>query len=64
LTKAVEEGDTEAQVNFQEQMADMRAAMRIADMQKQQRAQQAASPTVGRAQQAATQEIPERASTW
>jgi|TARA_R110000772_G_scaffold232858_2_gene344387 hypothetical protein len=64
LTKAVEEGDTEAQVNFQEQMADMRAAMRIAEMQKQQRSQQAASPTVGRAQQAATQEIPERASTW
>ena len=53
LTKAVEEGDTEAQVNFQEQMADMRAAMRIAEMQKQQRAQRAASPTVGRAQQVA-----------
>jgi len=40
LTTAVEEGDTEAQVNFQEQMADMRAAMRIADMQKQQGQQQ------------------------
>ena len=39
LTTAVEEGDTEAQVNFQEQMADMRAAMRIAEMQKQQQQQ-------------------------
>ncbi len=38
LHKAVEEGDTEAQVTFQEQMADMRAAMRIAEMQKQQTA--------------------------
>jgi hypothetical protein len=40
LYKAVEEGDTEAQVNFQEQMADMRAAMRVAQSQQQQRAQQ------------------------
>tara|TARA_R110000824_G_scaffold40192_1_gene120695 strand:- start:293 stop:1189 length:897 start_codon:yes stop_codon:yes gene_type:complete len=64
LTKSVEEGNTEAQVNFQEQMADMRAAMRIADMQKQQRSQQAASPTVGRAQQAATQQVPEKAKGW
>ena len=64
LTKAVEEGDTEAQVNFQEQMADMRAAMRVAEMQKEMRAQRAVSPTVGRAQQAATQQIPEKANTW
>jgi hypothetical protein len=64
LTKAVEEGDTEAQVNFQEQMADMRAAMRIAEMQKQQRAQQAASPTVGRAQQVAQDPAPEKAMAW
>jgi len=64
LEKAVEEGDTKAQVAFQEQMADMRAAMRIAEMQRQQRVQQAASPTVGRAQQRATQEVPEKATTW
>ena len=64
LTKAVEEGDTEAQVNFQEQMADMRAAMRIAQMQKQQRAQQASSPTVGRAQQVAQDPTPEKAMGW
>ena len=64
LTKAVEEGDTEAQVNFQEQMADMRAAMRIAEMQKQQQSQRSVSPTVGRAQQAATQQVPEKANSW
>jgi len=65
LTKAVEEGDTEAQVNFQEQMADMRAAMRIAEMQKQQNQQRAAaSPTVGRAQQAAQNPAPPKAMSW
>tara|TARA_R110000824_G_scaffold13128_2_gene57148 strand:+ start:410 stop:1300 length:891 start_codon:yes stop_codon:yes gene_type:complete len=64
LTKAVEEGNTEAQVNFQEQMADMRAAMRIAEMQKQQRSQQAASPTVGRAQQVAQNPAPKKAMDW
>ena len=35
LTKAVEEGDTEAQVNFSEQLADMRAAIRVGEMQRQ-----------------------------
>jgi hypothetical protein len=64
LTKAVEEGDTEAQVNFQEQMADMRAAMRIAEMQKQQKSQQAVSPTVGRAQQQASTPPPAKAMDW
>ena len=64
LTKAVEEGDTEAQVNFQEQLADMRAAIRIGEMQRQQRAQQAASPTVGRAQQAAQNPAPPKAMDW
>ena len=65
LHKAVEEGDTEAQVTFQEQMADMRAAMRIAEMQnKQQQQQAAASPKVGRAQQAAQNPAPEKAMSW
>ena len=64
LTKAVEEGDTNAQVNFQEQLADMRAAIRIAEMQKQQRAQQASSPTVGRAQQTAQNPAPPKAMDW
>ena len=64
LHKAVEEGDTDAQVNFQEQMADMRAAMRIAEMQKQQRQQRSVSPTVGRAQQAAQNPAPPKAMSW
>jgi len=65
LHKAVEEGDTEAQVSFQEQMADMRAAMRIAEMQKQQnQPRAAASPTVGRAQQAAQNPAPQKAMQW
>ena len=65
LHKAVEEGDTDAQVNFQEQMADMRAAMRIAEMQRQQSQQRAAaSPTVGRAQQAAKNPAPPKAMSW
>jgi hypothetical protein len=65
LEQAVEEGDTKAQVAFQEQMADMRAAMRIAEMQKQQSQQRAAaSPTVGRAQQAAQNPAPQKAMQW
>ena len=40
LHKAVEEGDTDAQVNFQEQMTDMRAAMRVAQQQQRQQQQQ------------------------
>ena len=35
LTKAVEEGDTEAQVNFSEQLADMRASIRVGELQKE-----------------------------
>ena len=65
LTKAVEEGDTEAQVNFSEQLADMRAAIRVNEMQKQMQVQQqTASPTVGRAQQAAVNPAPQKAMQW
>ena len=64
LKKAVEEGDTEAQVNFSEQIADMRAAVRVAEMQKSQRTQQAISPTVGRAQQVSQEPTPKKAMEW
>ena len=64
LAKAVENGDTNAQVNFSEQLADMRAAMRISEMQKQARAQQAVSPTVGRAEQVAQAPAPKKAMDW
>ena len=64
LHKAVEEGDTEAQVNFQEQMADMRASMRIAEMQKQQRQQQRPAAPQQRSQQAAQNPAPPKAMNW
>ena len=65
LAKAVEEGDTQAQLNFTEQMADMRAAMRVAEMQRQiTNTQRTQSPTVGRAQQAATNPAPPKAMDW
>jgi hypothetical protein len=61
LHKAVEEGDTDAQVNFQEQMADMRASMRIAEMQKHQRQQQRSAAPQQRSQQAAQNPAPPKA---
>ena len=64
LHKAVEEGDTEAQVNFQEQMADMRASMRIAEMQKQQSQQQRPAAPQQRSQQAAQNPAPPKAMNW
>ena len=64
LAKAVEEGDTQAQLSFTEQMADMRAAMRIAEMRKQDAATQAVSPTVGRAEAVAQQPAPPKAMDW
>lgn len=64
LHKAVEEGDTDAQVNFSEQIADMRAAVRVQQMEKQMRAQRAYSPTVGKAQQASANPAPQKAMSW
>ena len=65
LKKAVEEGDTDAQVSFSEQLADMRAAVRVNEMQNQLRQQQQTqSPTVGRAQQAAVNPAPPKAMGW
>jgi len=65
LKKAIEEGDTDAQLDFSEQIADYRAAMRVSEMQKNQRRQQeTASPTVGRAVQAAQDPAPQKAMQW
>ena len=65
LKKAIEEGDTDAQLDFSEQIADYRAAMRVSEMQRNQRAQQeTASPTVGRAVQAAQDPAPQKAMQW
>ena len=62
LHKAVEEGDTDAQVNFQEQLADMRATMRIAELQKQQVPQRVAQPQ--QVQQQPNSQTPTRAMAW
>ena len=61
---AIEEGNTEEQVAYQEQLADMRAAMRVQEMQKQQKAQQQFSPTVGRAAQVESEPTPPLAINW
>ena len=64
LAKAIEEGDTEAQLNFTEQIADMRSAFRIQQMQEQARAAQSASPTVGKAEQEVSNPAPPLAMRW
>ena len=64
LQTAIEEGDTSAQVEHQEQLADMRAAMRVSEMQRQQNSQQQVSPTVGRAAQVAEDPTPQKAIGW
>jgi hypothetical protein len=64
LQTAIEEGNTEAQVEHQETLADMRAAIRVAEMQRQQQSTQAVSPTVGRAAQVAQDPTPQKAIHW
>jgi len=65
LMKAFEEGDTKAQLDFTEQLTDMRASAKIAELQGRQRAAQAESPTVGRAERAAAEPpTPKKAMDW
>ena len=64
LEKAIEEGDTKAQVNFQDQLADMRATIKVAELQRRMQQNPAYSPTVGRAQQTATDPTPQKAMQW
>jgi hypothetical protein len=64
LEKATEEGDTKAAIAFTEQLADMRAALRVAEMQRQQAQQQSVSPTVGKAQQTVQNPAPPKAIDW
>tara|TARA_R110002074_G_scaffold1032_2_gene6199 strand:- start:2446 stop:3351 length:906 start_codon:yes stop_codon:yes gene_type:complete len=62
LHTAVEEGDTKAQVEFSEQLADMRARIRVADLQKQQ-AQQLQQPRIQQPVQQTTP-APDKAMSW
>ena len=64
LQTAIEEGNTEAHVALQEHLADMRAAIRVAEMQRQQQVQQQFSPTVGRAAQVESEPTPTKAIDW
>tara|TARA_R110002012_G_scaffold288354_4_gene481054 strand:+ start:908 stop:1762 length:855 start_codon:yes stop_codon:yes gene_type:complete len=62
MQKAIEEGDTSKQVDYAEQLADIRAAMKVSELQKQQVMQQRSqSPTVGRAAQP---KAPKKAMDW
>jgi molecular chaperone GrpE (heat shock protein) len=62
MQKAIEEGDTGKQVEYAEQLADIRAAMKVAELQRQQVIQQKTqSPTVGRAAQPSA---PKKAMDW
>ena len=62
MQKAIEEGDTAKQVEYAEQLADIRAAMKVSELQRQQSVQQKTqSPTVGRAAQP---QAPKKAMDW
>ena len=60
LAKAIEEGDTDAQLEFTEQIADMRAAVHVAESQKYQK-RHVAPPPAQRVQEIPP---PEKAMGW
>ena len=65
LAKAIEEGDTEQQVKFNEELVDIKTAIALQNQAKAQRQQsETTSPNVGRAQQQATNPAPEKAMSW
>ena len=65
LTKAIEEGDTEAQVKFNEELVDIKTAIAMQNQAKATRQQsETISPNVGRAQQQATNPAPDKAMAW
>ncbi len=64
LTKAVEEGDTEAREPPRAAAPGPRPPVKLPETPKQQRAQRAAPPTVGRAQQVAQNPTPRKAMDW
>ena len=62
MKSAIEEGDTTKQVAFAEQLADIRATVKVQELQRQQQFQQRThSPTVGRAAQP---QAPKKAMSW
>ena len=63
LAKAIEEGGTEAQIKFNEELVDLKTSLALQRMEKASR-QNAVSPTVGKAQQVATNPTPPLAQQW
>ena len=63
LAKAIEEGDTEAQIKFNEELVDLKTSLALQRIDKASK-QNAVSPTVGKAQQVATNPTPALAQEW
>ena len=65
LGKAIEEGDTDQQIKFNEELVDIKTAIAMQNQSKASKVQsETNSPNVGRAQQQATNPAPEKAMTW
>ena len=65
LGKAIEEGDTDQQIRFNEELVDVKTAIALQNQAKANKVQtETNSPNVGRAQQQATNPAPEKAMTW
>tara|TARA_R100000781_G_scaffold114051_2_gene83921 strand:+ start:219 stop:1127 length:909 start_codon:yes stop_codon:yes gene_type:complete len=61
LAKAIEEGDTEKQVQFNEQLVDMKTAMQLQNLQK---TMKPVSPTVDKAKEISNNPAPQKAMQW
>ena len=65
LGKAIEEGDTEQQIKYNEEMVDIKTAIAMQNQARANKVQnETNSPNVGRAQQQATNPAPEKAMSW
>ena len=65
LSKAIEEGDTEAQVKFNEELVDIKTTIALQNQTRANKQQsETYSPNVGKAQQQANNPAPAKAMTW
>ena len=63
LAKAIEEGDTEAQVKFNEELVDIKTALALQKIENQKK-RETASPTVGKANYMQKNPTPALATEW
>ena len=63
LAKAIEEGDTEAQVKFNEELVDIKTALALQKIENQKK-RETASPTVGKANYIQQNPTPPLATEW